>query len=66
MQKANLEFRRAVQQSGTRIWAVAEFLGISDSTMTRMLRRELSAEDKARFMDAVDQLARKHAIKELK
>ena len=39
---ANTDIRETAKEKGVRLWEIAEFLRISDPTMTRKLRRELS------------------------
>ncbi len=47
---ANADIRSTAKTKGVRLWEIAEFLKVSDPTMTRMLRRELPNEEKQRFL----------------
>lgn len=49
---ANRRIRAAAELNGVKLWEVAEALGITDSTLSRRLRRELD-EDETRQMIAV-------------
>ena len=46
--KANQEVREALQHKGMKQWELADMLGISEFTLTRWLRKELT-EDKKEF-----------------
>ena len=53
------DIRQYAKKAGVRLWEVAEFLGISDPTMTRKLRHELNDSEKSRIMSIIDELAKK-------
>ena len=55
---ANQEIRMAAKASSIPLWRIAERLSISEPTMTRRLRRELSAEEKARILAIIQSLAK--------
>lgn len=44
--KANQEVREALQNKGMKQWELADMLGISEFTLTRWLRKELTEEKK--------------------
>lgn len=53
----NKDFRTYAKEKGVCLWQVAQALGISEPTMTRRMRRELSQQDKRAMRDMVDALA---------
>lgn len=54
---ANADIRSTAKTKGVRLWEIAEFLKVSDPTMTRMLRRELPNEEKQRFLSIIEEIA---------
>ena len=54
---ANSDIRSTAKTKGVRLWEIAEFLKVSDPTMTRMLRRELPNEEKQRFLSIIEEIA---------
>lgn len=55
----NQDIRQYAKKAGVRLWEVAEFLGISDPTMTRKLRHELPETEKAKILAIIDELEKK-------
>lgn len=53
----NLEIRLAVKDNGLHLWQLADHLGMTDSTLSRKLRKELSPAEQQRYLSAVRQLA---------
>ena len=53
-QDKNKELRAAMQKNGLFQWEVAERIGVSDSTLSRMLRHELPPEQKADILRAIE------------
>lgn len=53
--KANLDLRLACKGAGVPLWRVAEVLGVSDQTLYRNWRKELSVSDKKRVLDIIEQ-----------
>ena len=51
--KCNIEIRSEACRLGVPLWAIAEKLGVSESTWHRRLRRELSAEDVEKALVAI-------------
>ena len=43
----NVDVRRTAAGNGIRLWQIADALGISDCSLSRKLRKGLSAEEKA-------------------
>ena len=58
---ANKEIREKAKMSGVLLWQIAEKLGISEPTMTRKLRHELSEADKQKILAIIDALSREAA-----
>lgn len=54
---SNNEIRKAAKTNGVFLWQVAERLKISEPTMTRKLRRELSPDEKQRIFAIIDEIA---------
>lgn len=59
---ANQDIRQYAKKAGVRLWEVAEFLGISDPTMTRKLRHELPETEKTKLFEIIDKLAKKETV----
>lgn len=53
----NTDIRAAAKQSGVFLYAIADKLGISEPTMTRLLRRELPGEKKAQLKAIIAEIA---------
>ncbi len=56
---ANTDIRKTAKEKGVRLWEIAEHLRISDPTMTRKLRRELSEIEKEYFLNLIDEISAK-------
>lgn len=54
----NLEIRQKAKEKGVLLWEVADTLNISESTMTRKLRKELPTEEKSQILDIIENLAK--------
>ena len=57
MQTANLEIRKAAKAASVPLWALAKEHGVSEATMTRLLRLELSEEKKVALLATIQRLA---------
>lgn len=57
----NMTIRNAVKSNGLCLWQLADRLGITDSTLSRKLRKELPPDEQRRYLDAVQQLANQKA-----
>jgi len=55
--RANQAFRREAKKRGVFLWEVAEELQISESYLSRILRKELPESKKADFLRAIDAVA---------
>lgn len=62
---ANSDIRSTAKTKGVRLWEIAEFLKVSDPTMTRMLRRELPNEEKQQFLSIIEEIASKRGQTEV-
>lgn len=49
----NRKIRENARSSGVRLWQIADHLGISEASMTRKLRHQLSTEEEAKILDAI-------------
>lgn len=61
MTERNQDIREAVRQAGLYLWQVAEVYGINDSNFSRLLRKELDVETKARIYSIIAALSKKKA-----
>ncbi len=52
----NQDIRNKAYTNGVRMWEIAEKLGISDMTLTRRLRKDLSPETKKQLMAIIDEI----------
>ena len=53
----NMDIRKAASAKGVFLWEVAEKAGMNEFTLSRKLRRELSAEQKTKYFAAIDSAA---------
>lgn len=56
MIKANNELRMMCKGCGVPLWAVAEKLAVSENTLIRQWRKELSTDKKERIRTIIEQL----------
>ena len=54
----NLSIRQAAKAAKLPLWEIADAMGISEPTMTRLLRRELPDTDKHRIMAIIRKLSK--------
>lgn len=54
----NTDIRNEAKNAGVKLWQIAEMLGITDSHFSRKLRKELSAEEKAKIFDMIREIKR--------
>ena len=59
MKRANLEVRDRAKAAGIQLWAVADRMGVSESTLTRMLRKELPPAEKGKLISFINSLSAK-------
>lgn len=55
-EKANYRIRAAAKSAGVVLWQIAMQLGVSEATMTRKMRTEMSEEEKARIFSIIENL----------
>lgn len=54
--ETNLEIRNAIISNKVKKWQIAEKLGITDSNFSRLLRKELSLEQKEHIISIIEEL----------
>jgi len=52
----NKEIKMAMLEKGIYQWEVAKAIGVSECTLTRWMREELSEEKKTTIMDAIQRI----------
>lgn len=57
MSKANMDLREYARKKKVPFWRIAEKYGLADSNFSRMLRHELTENEKARIKLIVDELS---------
>lgn len=60
----NADIRSEAKQAGVFLYAIADRLGVSEPTMTRLLRRELSIDKKQRIKGIIAELSAEKAKQE--
>lgn len=58
----NLDIRAEAKEKGVFLYEIAEKLGISDPTMTRILRRELPQEKKTHIRGLISEISAEKAL----
>lgn len=53
----NTDIRKYAKAHGVRLWQIADELGISEITMSRKLRYELSEDEKQKILEIINELA---------
>lgn len=54
----NKDIRLAAAGAGIHLWQIAQALGVTDSTFSRMLRVELTPDDKQRIVAIISNLSK--------
>lgn len=57
----NTVIRAKAKESNVKLWEIADKLGIIDSKFSRILRKELSAEETEKILNIIEQLAAEKA-----
>ena len=57
----NTDIRCYAKEQGVKLWELAAFMRVSDMTITRKLRVELSDNEKATLRDNIDAIAKNKA-----
>ena len=53
----NADIRAVAKQNGVYLYAIADKLGVSEPTMTRLMRRELPEEKKTQLKEIITEIA---------
>ena len=61
---ANTDIRHYAKEKGVRLWQCAAAMNISEPTMTRRLRTELSNIEKNRLFKIIDRIAEENSEKQ--
>lgn len=61
MSNANSDIRARAKEKNVFIWQIADKLGLADSNLCKKLRKELSAEEKAKIFSIIDELSAEKA-----
>jgi AraC-like DNA-binding protein len=56
MRERNIDIRAKAKEAKIRFWEIGEKLGMSESTFTRYLRRELDTNSKERILTIVQEM----------
>ena len=54
---ANEIIKTAAKSAGVKLWEIADYVGVVDSTFSRQLRREFPEDKKQRVMEAIRTIA---------
>lgn len=57
----NQSIRNEAKKRGVKFWQIADELGISEATITRKLRHELSNAERERFLAAINRVVQQKA-----
>ncbi len=52
----NMQIRQNAETSRVKLWEIAEVLGITDSTLSRKLRKELPDDEQERILAIIERL----------
>ena len=58
---ANEIIRAAAKSNGVRLWEIANYLGVSEATITRRLRVELDKPERERFVSVIGEIRKAKA-----
>ena len=62
---ANMDLRFKAKAAGVPFWKIAEKLGVTEVTITRRFRKELSPEQKQMYLDVIQQIVSERAKADL-
>lgn len=57
----NADLRQAARAAGVYFWQIAQLWGVSEAYMTRLMRQDLTEEQRQQFLSAVEQLKAEQA-----
>lgn len=60
MKQANKEFRADMKAAGIRLWQIANEIGVSEATITRLLRVEIDEETKRQLVQAAQRIQKRN------
>ena len=60
---ANADIRKAAKEAGVSLWELADYMNISEPTLTRKLRRELSEDEKCDLIIDIGEIVEEHRAK---
>ncbi|MBQ8767172.1 MAG: hypothetical protein IJZ16_10260 [Clostridia bacterium] len=63
MQLANKEIRNRAKAAGVRFWQISKEIGVSEATLTRMLREELPENEANRLKTVIDRIGGESCVK---
>lgn len=61
MKQENIVIRQAAKEAKVPLWAIANFIGKTDGWFTRKLRKPLSDEETARYLEIIKAIAAANA-----
>ena len=50
----NDSIKRQIKDAGLKQWQIADYLGISEPTFTRLMRHDLTEDQRARILEAIE------------
>ena len=62
MSKANMDIRSTAKQKGVFLWEIAESLNIQESRFSKVLRTELSCDEKRKIFNIIDEIANEKVV----
>lgn len=54
---ANNDVRRKAAGAGVKLWQIADALGIADCSLSRKLRKELTADEKEKIFNIIEKIS---------
>lgn len=64
MVKKNLRIRQAMKEANVKGWELADYLGIREESLSRLLRYELQADKAGELLKAIEKLAKERGANE--
>lgn len=58
MTPKNADVKAGAMRNDVRLYQIAQYLGISESTLNKKLRSMLSEDDRKRFLNAIEEIAK--------
>ncbi len=58
----NADLRQAAKAAGVYFWQIADLWGVSEAYMTRLFRHELTESERARFLQAVEEISKREQV----